>query len=274
MGFSNACESLDYRAWAVSLFVSLSAFAVYNLDRLLPGSEQDAVNSPSRVGFFYSYRQLLWPITLINLAVAIILFIVFLNMQTRLSVALAAFTGGLYFFISLNRSASVKNKGPAYQSGAFAKPFLLAITWGLMLTIPAFLMSRGELSVDNVLLLFSGRAVWVFMNNLWFEMRDFSGDNKAGRINFFQVVSPHSFVLWQLYGALLSVLIYMAAVFFYELNALALLELIIPFFYMVYALKIARHRAGSFSLGNELESFYYLKYDGILLIPPLLILFF
>ncbi|AWV87821.1 UbiA family prenyltransferase [Bradymonas sediminis] len=179
-------------AWGPAALVFCATLMVYNLDRLVAGSGEDAVDLTERHRWIQARKRWLWGlVVLAGVAGAATLFVLPLSILAAL-IPLGLIAGA-YSLPLLGRSDAASGRADTSDKAAprlrtrrrlkdipGLKIFLIALVWAAVTVILPALHASVDLASRGVLLTFVARMLFIFAITLPFDIRDMRGDAEAG----------------------------------------------------------------------------------------------
>lgn len=254
----------DINSLPYSLFISLSVFIVYSLDRtLLKQSPEDAINKPELKKWNLKYKKFLIPAVFFSLLFCNYFF---LNFSLLIKVTLI-----ILFLFTVLYLLSVKKLTPLLNINNFwLKPFFITAVWFIVcIFLPFYIINHQGSSVFPRWIVFSGAIlVLFFCNALVFDIIDFAGDLKFEKHSAVVSYGPqkiHSLALFLLFGCCFVVIL--SAIIKKEFDFILF---VIPHLFFLIFLKIHSFE----KLQNKQYLLFYSYFiDGLLIVPlPLALL--
>jgi len=176
-------------------YLFFAALFVYNFDRYFGSSVADRLNNPDRT--LYHQLHTLWSrrIVMVSFIVIVALFFYF-NRDTQVLLALLALLTGAYFLFS-----QVRHLGVTGLVFSLFKLLLLATVWTIVIAVIPHVSAAGfsfDFFYESKYLRLSMISVFViiFVNGLWFDLRDRDGDAIARKNNFANCIEDRYYFLF------------------------------------------------------------------------------
>ncbi|MCB1140646.1 MAG: hypothetical protein H7A24_08175 [Leptospiraceae bacterium] len=228
------------------IFLFSSSQVIYLLDRMLLSDPADSINVPERVEYAIQNQNKGKAFLGINFLLVLIT-VFYLNIEVLLFFGFLTFLTGIYlFFLRVLPVSEVIR--------ALAKPVLLGIVWGLIITASVFLFYIPE-KLDSIpmdLVIYA--SLLFFLNGWYFDKRDARGDRKSGKPNIQNFISEsiHRWVIFLVPSFILILNFY-----FYNFSIIQYLS----FYFLI--LSVLPHHSKFFS--------YQFSYNVLIDLPILLI---
>src|SRR5690554_1023354 len=189
-------------AWGPAALVFCATLMVYNLDRLVAGSGEDAVDLTERHRWIQARKRWLWGLVgIAGVAGAATLFVLPLSILAAL-IPLALIAGAYSLPLlgrrdaASGRSERPDNEAPQLRTRRRLKDipglkiFLIALVWAAVTVILPALHASVSLRSRDVALTFLARMIFIFAITLPFDIRDMRGDARAGIRTLPMVLGP------------------------------------------------------------------------------------
>src|SRR5690554_6262214 len=179
--------------WGPALLIFFATLGVYNLDRLLSASHEDAAALSARHRWIHARQPGLWGLVYFSIfaGAATLIFVPMRVLAALVPLGVIA----LAYSVPLlgkrfSRAPNSEKTRRRLKDIPGLKIFLIALVWAAVSVLLPALHAGVPLGSEDVALTFLARMVFIFAITLPFDIRDMRGDARAGIRTLPMVLGP------------------------------------------------------------------------------------